>query len=383
MSAARVSALPAALFFALAAWSAAALQESQATRIVAVDATAAGAGKALGLEVVEVTPDVFGVPIEVWKGNFTCRGAFNLSGEWRFEILNKTIHGYAQVLHPPLGKGKVFGRIDNGSVVAEYSLTVDRVESKGEWSGRVEGFSMGGSASFDVYGRNVACDWNGNKTETVKAVPAYGNFSTEISGSEIEIKYVSSCREKCKRIVLIQVVCRKAVFEDGTEAWFRPGDTNPDWKQKDSVTVNGGVDGAQKLCTVDYHVGERDPYVNGKDKQDSGERGTHAPTDKFAKWFAKFKDKPRYTLDSFNELKNRFGKFVKKIILEFETCALCDEDVGEAGKIYKCLKWRYEEEFGKRGRSTAEDQADEASQKFVEAVEKWNEYHKFKMPGGK
>jgi hypothetical protein len=178
--------------------------------------------------------------------------------------------------------------------------------------------------------------------------------------------------------VLIQVVCRKALLADDSVKPFMPSDAWPDWG-KDSKHSDGKNDSKDAStvnhCTVDYIQTESDPYYNGDDAKDHGDQGTHNANIKPAKSH----DAPNYNEDAFENLKSKLGQEVKKVILEFETCAFCTKGE-DAGKFYGCLKWKMEQEKGKTGTASTTGTSATPSAGFQSALDKWGENHGFSLP---
>jgi len=121
---------------------------------------------------------------------------------------------------------------------------------------------------------------------------------------------------------------------------------------------------------------EKDPYYNGDDKgKDAGEQGKHNTTKN-----ATMTDSPRCGDSTFGNLTKRMGKDVKKVMLDFETCAFCAEGE-DAGKFYGCVKWTYEQEKEKKGESKSGGTSKEPKgRKYNEAVKKWGDNHGFRLP---
>lgn len=212
-----------------------------------------------------------------------------------------------------------------------------------------------------------AAMWKINEPALLELVVEKGEIVTTTDNNTIWITYPPSCTENCTKIVFIQVVCRKVILEDESEQYYKPGDANQNWRDKANDTVNGG----NKLCTVDYITGESDPFYNGDDNVDIGSQGKHESSRN-----ATMTDAPRYADNRFDKLERKFGKTVKKLVSEFETCAYCAEGA-DKGKFYGCVKWTYEKERGERGISMADGKTSGPSKKFKDALKKWNDNHGF------
>ncbi len=213
-------------------------------------------------------------------------------------------------------------------------------------------------------------------------------------GHGINLTYVGNCSENCTKIVFLQTVCRFALIDDGTVQPFKPSDKNPARLPQDTDTVNGGA----RLCSVDYIVGEADPYYNGDDGSDKGsgnQMGNHTGNYTLGNITnSTISDEPE-TGDSALRRMNKSlhdsgtlaaNQNVNGTRLEFETCAFCAEGP-KAGTIYRCVRWDYTRYLGDAdsGKSKAVGVPTNYSLKFDKAVKKWgqNAAHAFNTPGFK
>ena len=164
---------------------------------------------------------------------------------------------------------------------------------------------------------------------------------------------------------------------------FMPSDATAAWTEKDASTVGG--------CTVDYinnpidpSKSEKDPYYNGNDPQDHGDKGSATGSGNPADTKnATVMDSPRYGAKAMGWLQNKFGnpvgKAVDKIVLEFEDCAFC-ADGKDKGQAYGCLKWKYEQAGNGPGTSTKGGTSGDPSTQYTGAVDAWAAAHGFNMP---
>ncbi len=329
-----------------------------------------GAGIGSGINIVDTGPvrvrtEDVATTQKSWNGDVECSiGSQKLKGEWQYEVINGALSG--QVYFPELGTGVLAGTVEGSYVDATVVYNAFGQRGEFPWTGTVTEKNIEGTTAVGVPGQVGECIWGGEAVLDI----TYGTIVTVTENNSIKITYVPICLENCTKIVFVQTVCRKAVFDDNSEAAFKPGEIDPAWAEKNDVTVNGG-----RLCTVDYTIGEKDPYYNGDDGQDGGVQGKHAGS-----LNASMRDAPRYFDAAFQNLAAKFGKNVKKVILEFEVCSVCAEG-RDAGKIYGCMKWNYEQEKGKQGSAIDRGSSGTlSSEKFKEALKKWAEVKKFGLP---
>jgi hypothetical protein len=208
---------------------------------------------------------------------------------------------------------------------------------------------------------------------TIGAVFAYGTITGNTNGGIIGLEYDAECTEKCDKIVFIQVICYKAEC-DGQTISVKPGDFWDEWKYRNDKTVD--IDGA--FCSVDYIMGENDPAYNGDDSADQlpgNVQGVHLPPPPPPEVVtARMGDNPYvpdWAMTNLDALCPT-GKTVKKVIFEFETCAVCFQGI-EKGVNYGCIKWKYERSKGDSGdgTSTADGTSSTPSLKWYGAVAKW------------
>ncbi len=216
--------------------------------------------------------------------------------------------------------------------------------------------------------------------------PTHGTFTGTVNGPRIDINYVPCPDTNCGKIVLVQVVCRKVILKDDGWFPFMPSDATAAWTEKDASTVDGG-----KLCTVDYinnpvepEKGEKDPYYNGDDPQDGGDRGASTGSGNAADTKnATINDKPRYADRNFDWLRRKYGdpvgKTIEKVTLEFEVCAFCAEG-RDRGANYGCYRWDYNQNPGQEGAASDAGGSGGASGKFNEALDAWSAAHGFNLP---
>ncbi|MBI4399245.1 hypothetical protein HY570_00715 [Candidatus Micrarchaeota archaeon] len=316
-------------------------------------------------EGIENNLEVVALQEETWAGGIGCTvGAEQVNGKWELRSNGRDINGSVTI--EGFATGNIGGIIEDGYVYGYVIYDILQEEKSFSWYGTVSEKGLEGDSSIVIVDTVGDCIWAGEKVVKKK----YATIGRSVGGREINITYAPVCTENCTKIVFIQTVCRKAVFADGSESPFNPSDVEPTWRDKDAVTVDGG-----KLCTVDYITGESDPYYNGDDAADGGAQGKHAGS-----LNAGMSDTPFYPDDAFDELKKKFGKEPKKIVLEFEVCAFCAEGP-EAGAYYGCFRWNYEKEKGSDGSSSDQgSDAREPSKKFKEATDKWSKEKGFPLP---
>lgn len=216
-----------------------------------------------------------------------------------------------------------------------------------------------------------------------QAFGTIGSFTAKTNGPRIDINYYPSCYSTCTRIMLIQTICRKVYLKGDGWMSFMPSDATAAWTDKDPSTVNG--------CTVDYindpvepAKSEKDPYYNGDDPQDGGDKGLSTGSgDPADTKNATLVDSPRYNAKALSWLQNKFGnpvgKAVDKIVLEFEDCAFC-ADGKDKGQTYGCLKWKYEQSGNGPGVSTKGGTSGDPSADYTNAVNAWAAANSFNLP---
>lgn len=303
---------------------------------------------------------------ENWAGDILCVvGEDQLTGTWEFTVTGSNAIG--EVSLPGILSGDLIGKTDGQNLNARIYYTFLGHEYIYDWNGTLDSGVAQGTVVFRLdEERSMDCTWGGGPAEKAP----YGNTTRFLGGNQINITYVPVCTENCTKIVFIQVVCRKAIFNDGTEAALYPSNVSAGWADKDGSTVDGG-----RLCTVDYLAGELDPYYNGDDRpKDGGVQGKHAGS-----LNATMRDSPFYPASVFQRLNASFGKPVRQVVLEFETCAFCAEGA-DAGKYYDCFRWNYEKTNGGPEGSSDQGTTGDPSRKFKEAVDEWSRDNGFPLP---
>jgi hypothetical protein len=185
--------------------------------------------------------------------------------------------------------------------------------------------------------------------EPAKAISASG---------AIDIAYKPEAADKGSKIVFIQVI-RELL--DGAPQ--KPSVLDKDFAYEDKDTTAA-------FHHVDYFNGEKDPYYNGDDSQDSGTKGdaTSKPPAE-----ATMHDDPSY-----DEANLPAGK--TKVKYEFRTAAF-SAGGGDGGSYYAYQDWAYEHVKG-AGDKTASGSSGTGSPgtNFTDAVRLWSTNHGFKLP---
>jgi hypothetical protein len=168
----------------------------------------------------------------------------------------------------------------------------------------------------------------------------------------------------CKKIVFIQVIEQLGVKMDGTTrslTFAEQGFNNA--ATLDADVING--------LTVDYIVGENDPYYNGDDASDIGMQGKQSNTPMKAN-----------TTDTPQRTDGAYPADITKIRLKFEVAAFCAEG-DNAGEYLGKLLWTWERTKGAVGFtgtiSGVSFSRDQPTQGFKDAASKWNTNHGFTM----
>jgi hypothetical protein len=169
----------------------------------------------------------------------------------------------------------------------------------------------------------------------------------------------------CTKIVFVQVIQQLGVKADGTTTnltFAQQGFANAATLDKD--VVNGQ--------TVDYLVGEADPYYNGDDASDIGTQGAQGATPKAAT----MNDTPNRTDAS-------YPAGIVSIRLQFEVDAFCAAGAS-AGQYYGRLLWTWERAKGAAGTkgtiSGISTDQNQPSAGATAALNLWATNHGFTVP---
>jgi hypothetical protein len=166
----------------------------------------------------------------------------------------------------------------------------------------------------------------------------------------------------CSKIVFIQVIQQLGVKADGTTRTL----TFAEQGFKNAATLDADVVNGS---TVDYLVGETDPYYNGDDASDIGTQGVQNGTPKSAT-----------TNDTPKRKDTAYPAGIVTIRLKFEVAAFCASG-DDMGKYLGRFFWTWERAKGAAGvlgtTSGISVDRQQPSPGFLDAVSKWNTNHGF------
>lgn len=186
-------------------------------------------------------------------------------------------------------------------------------------------------------------------------------IGSKISGSgtgTVAITYKPEAKDKSTKIVFLQTI---RVLLDGMPC--KPSKIDSTLSYKDPDTTKA-------FHYVDYLKGEKDPYYNGDDPQDSGTQGNAVSSPKVD---ATMSDTPYYPDSS-------FPKGSKKTTWEFKTAAFSATGK-DKGTYYEYIDWTYEKEKGKTDKTAIGSKGTRNPGKsFTDAVSLWCKNHGFKLP---
>jgi len=168
----------------------------------------------------------------------------------------------------------------------------------------------------------------------------------------------------CKKLVFIQVIEQTGVKSNNTSRSLTFAEQGfPNAATLDADVINGR--------TVDYVIGEKDPYYNGDDAGDIGQQGKQNGSPMAA-----------FTSDAPSRIDGAYPADIVKIVLKFEVAAFCAEG-DNAGEYVGKLLWNWERAKGAASTagiiSGVSFSRDQPTQGFKDAVSKWNTNNSFTM----
>jgi len=176
--------------------------------------------------------------------------------------------------------------------------------------------------------------------------------------TSISIEYAPTSKDKSTKIVFIQVM-RESL--DGIQS--KPSALNPAFSYQDADTTAA-------FFHVDYVSGEKDPYYNGDDPQDSGTQGnaTASPAVK-----ATMSDAP-----TMSDAAYPTGSKLK--LWEFRTASFSAAGADQ-GTFYDYIDWTFSKEKGKTPTlKIGSTGTGSPGKDFLDALDLWDKNHAFTLP---
>lgn len=184
---------------------------------------------------------------------------------------------------------------------------------------------------FSVAGPDTSSLPSSNGTFTVRTDSANCIFTEFMPGPGVD----------CDSIVFVQTC--KVSFWDGSK-WVatKPGDIASGWGYRDGDTT-------ADTTFVDHVYCEKDPYYNGDDDNDIGNKGSSGSEEKsFLMLSPAGPATPATMEDCPNVPDGNFPTGTSKVKMEFEVAAVCADD----GSVLGSFEWEYNRDKGSSGNGT-------------------------------
>lgn len=170
---------------------------------------------------------------------------------------------------------------------------------------------------------------------------SYGTFTVRTDSANcIYTEFMPNESVDCDSIVFIQT-CRLKFWDGSKWVAKKPSDVWSGWWYRDGDTT-------ADTTFVDHVFCEKDPYYNGDDPGDIGDKGSGGPSGSYI-YRAPLAGESAATMHDCPRLYDEhYPSGTTKAKMEFEVAAVCADD----GKVLGSFKWEYNRDKGDSGPGT-------------------------------